>query len=133
MVLQRTATTTERGTNVASVDVAVIRCEGEMGEFELAHLGEELFRLGNRGCRRVVLDLSGVDHLDYRGLKPLASRARLLRTAGGDLKLAGLSSYLAAILRAAGVEEEFELYRNAQDAKAAFVHGPPLSLVREGR
>lgn len=115
---------------LAALDVAVLRCEGEMEEFALQHLSEELFRLANRGVRKVVLDLSGVDHVDYRGLKPLAGRARLLRSSGGDLKLCGLTPYLAAILRAAGVEDEFEMYRDADEAKASFADAAVVSLVR---
>lgn len=130
MALQRTATEKTSAAAATCHDVAVVRCEGEMGSMELAHLGEELFRLAHRGCHKVVLDLAGVDHVDYRGLKPLASRARLLRGAGGDLKLVGLSSYLAAIFRAAGVEEEFSIYPTTEAAKTAFVTAPALALVR---
>lgn len=120
MVLQRTTSLKGRGATLAQADVAIVRCEGEMGEFEMAHIGEELFRLSHRGYQKVVLDLSAVEHVDYRGLSSLASRARLLRSAGGDLKLAGLSNYLAAIFRAAGMEEEFEMYRTSEEAKLAF-------------
>jgi len=101
-----------------------------MGAMELAHLGEELFRLAHRGLRKVVVDLAKVEHVDYRGLKAVAARARLLRGAGGDLKLAGVSPYLAAIFRAAGVEEEFQMYESAEEAKLAFTDAPALLLVR---
>jgi anti-sigma B factor antagonist len=101
-----------------------------MGTMELAHLGEELFRLAHKGVRKVVVDLAKVEHVDYRGLKAMAARARLLRGAGGDLKLAGLSAYLATIFRAAGVEEEFQMYPSAEQAQLAFVDEPALSLVR---
>jgi anti-anti-sigma factor len=131
MALQRTANQrATSGTAVASLDVAVLRCVGEMGTMELAHLGEELFRLAHRGCHRIVIDLAGVDHVDYRGLKALAARARLLGGAGGGLKLAGLSPYLAAIFRAAGVEEEFAMYHSAEEAKLAFVTAGALAVVR---
>ena len=122
MALQRMAKTGVLETAAqVQADVAVIRCEGEMSDMELAHIGEELFRLSHRGYQRVVLDLSRVDHLDYRGLGPLSARARLLRAAGGDLKLAGLSPYLAAIFRAAGLEDAFESYGEVEDAKRAFL------------
>lgn len=130
MALQRTATEQTSAAAATGHDVAVVRCEGEMGTMELAHLGEELFRLAHRGCHKVVLDLAGVDHVDYRGLKPLAARARLLRAAGGDLKLVGLTPYVSAIFRAAGVEEEFKAYPTTELAKLAFVNAPALALVR---
>ncbi len=121
MALQRMAKAGIQEAAGVQTDVAVIRCEGEMGDMELAHIGEELFRLSHRGYQKVVLDLSRVDHLDYRGLGPLSARARLLRSAGGDLKLCGLSPYLAAIFRAAGLEDAFETYAEAEEAKRAFL------------
>lgn len=119
-----------RAAALAVADVATIRCEGEMGQFELEHLCDEVFRLTNRGRVKLVLDLAGVDHLDYRGLGALAARARLLRKAGGDLKLAGLSAYTAALFRAAGVDEDFEMYATAEDAKVAYAAQPALAVVR---
>jgi anti-anti-sigma factor len=130
MVLQRLTGQKARGATLTQSDVAMIRCEGEMGEIELAHVGEEIFRLCNRGYTKVVLDLSGVDHVDYRGLRPLASRARLLSSSGGGLRLAGLSNYLGAIFRAAGVEEEFDMYRTPEEAKASFISTASPAFVR---
>jgi anti-sigma B factor antagonist len=101
-------------------DVAVIVSEGEMGECELSVLGEELFRLAHLGRRRVILDLTRVVHVDYRGLRALAARARLLRAGGGDLKICGLSSYLRAIFRVAGVEMDFDIHADAASAHGAF-------------
>jgi anti-anti-sigma factor len=101
-------------------DVAVIVAEGEMGDCELTVLGEELFRLAHLGRRRVILDLTRVDHVDYRGLKSLAARARLLRAGGGDLKVCGLSNYVRAIFRVAGVEGDFDIHETAAAAHAAF-------------
>ncbi len=115
---------------VSSFEVAVMRCEGDVGEFELAHMNEELFRLAHYHCNKVILDLSGVEHVHYRGLRALALRARLLREAGGDLKLVGLSPYLVTIFCAAGVSEEFERYDSVDAAKAAFVNLPALAWAR---
>lgn len=130
MALERTVKLQGQGAAWAARDVAVLRCQGEMGELELAHVGEELFRLSVRGCHKVVLDLGGVDHVAYKGLEPLAARARLLRRSGGDIKLCGLSPYLAAIFRAAGVGEEFGLFRTVEEARQAFAEAPVLALVR---
>ncbi|MDR0967170.1 MAG: STAS domain-containing protein [Myxococcales bacterium] len=121
MALQRMTKTGVREAASVQTDVAVLRCAGEMGNLELAQIGEELFRLSRRGHQKVVLDLSRVEHLDYRSLGALSAQARLLRSMGGDLKLCGLSPYLAAIFRAAGLEEAFETYAEAEDAKRAFL------------
>jgi len=101
--------------------VITLCAEGELGEQQLVQIGEELFRLAHRGHYCVVLDLTDVSHLDYRGVRPLLSRAVLFRQAGGDIKLCGLSPYLRAIFRAAGARDDFEYFENAEKARLAFV------------
>jgi anti-sigma B factor antagonist len=101
-------------------EVLTMHVEGELDAQDMAEIGAELFRLAHRGYRRIVLDLGGVSHVDYRGVKPLAARAELYRRGGGDIKLCGVSAYLYDILRAAGVHEAFDVRGTAEDAKAAF-------------
>ncbi len=106
---------------VASGDrVETLMLEGELGAQELAQVSEELFRKLQRGVRQVVVDFGEVPHLDYRGVKPLMGRVAAFRRAGGDVKLSGLSPYLAAIFRAAGAHDTFEMYPHMNDARAAF-------------
>ncbi len=105
---------------VSSTRVETLMLEGELMEKDLARMCEELVRRMQRGLRNVVLDFSEVSHLDYRGVKPLRARAEVFRRAGGDIKLAGPSPYLAAIFRAAGAHDAFEFYPHMNDARAAF-------------
>ncbi|QSQ13677.1 MULTISPECIES: STAS domain-containing protein [Myxococcus] len=105
---------------VGAERVETLMLEGELDEQDLVKLCDELTQRMHRGMRQVVLDLSEVGHLNYRGVKPLMSRAEALRRAGGDLKLSGLSPYLAAIFRAAGAHDAFEIYPHMNDARAAF-------------
>ncbi|MBI3185521.1 MAG: STAS domain-containing protein [Myxococcales bacterium] len=100
--------------------VATIAIEGEVGARELSEVFEMLFRTVNRGVTRVVLDLGGVAHFHYRGVRPLLARAEVMRRAGGDIKLAGLSPYLHAIFRSAGAHQAFEYYAATEEARAAF-------------
>lgn len=95
--------------------------EGELGTRELKGLGEHIVRLARKGVRHVVVDLSDVAHIDYRGLKPLMDRATEFREFGGDVKLTGLSPYLAMILRVAGAHAVFECYREPSSVHEAFV------------
>ena len=105
---------------VSSARVETILLEGELLERDLIEVCDELTGRMQRGLRNVVLDFSDVSHLDYRGVKPLLARAEVCRKAGGDIKLSGLSPYLAAILRTAGAHDRFELYPHMNDARAAF-------------
>ncbi|HZH75470.1 STAS domain-containing protein [Archangium sp.] len=105
---------------VSSGRVETLMLEGELLEKDLTQVCEELVRRMQRGLRNVVLDFSDVSHLDYRGVKPLVARAEAFRKTGGDVKLSGLSPYLAAIFRAAGAYDAFEFYPHMNDARAAF-------------
>jgi anti-sigma B factor antagonist len=104
----------------AHADVHVIAAEGELGEREIVDLGDEMVRLACTSRCNLVLDLSAAHHVDYRQVRALAARARLLRSAGGDLKLCGLSGYLQAIFRASGLFADFSIHEDAADATRAF-------------
>lgn len=104
----------------AHADVHVIAAEGELDEEAVTALGDEIVGLACAGKQNMVLELSGVFHVDYRAVRLLAARAAFLRKTGGDLKLCGLSPYLAAIVRASGLYETFEIHEDAESAAAAF-------------
>jgi anti-anti-sigma factor len=106
--------------DVSGGRVETLLLEGELGEQELVQVCEELARRLQQGVRQVVVDFTEVGHLDYRGVRPLMVRAEGFRRAGGDIKLSGLSPYLAAIFRAAGAHDRFEMYPHMNDARAAF-------------
>lgn len=103
-------------------DVHVIAAEGELLEPQITELADETVRLSAAGRHNVVLDLSRVHHVDYRCIRQLAARARFLRAAGGDLKICGLSVYLASIFRAAGFYGELDIHDTVQSASAAFAY-----------
>ena len=112
---------------VATGRVETLMLEGELSEQDLLQLCDDLTRKLHRGVRQVVLDFADVGHLNYRGVKPLMARAEAFRRTGGDLKLSGLSPYLAAIFRAAGAHDRFEMYPHMNDARAAFaLKRPPF-------
>ena len=94
--------------------------EGELNARDLSHLGNHLVRLAAKGIRHVVVDLSDVGHLDYRGLKPLMDRAIQFKNYGGDIRLTGLSPYLATILRVAGAHTVFGCYREPTSVHEAY-------------
>lgn len=100
--------------------VETLMLEGELDVAALEQVCAELARKLQQGVRQVVVDFSEVAHLDYRGVRPLMARGELFRRAGGDIKLSGLSPYLAAIFRAAGAHDRFEVYPHMNDARAAF-------------
>ena len=100
--------------------VATLMPDHEIGVREWNELSRQFDRLERAGVVRYVLDFTDVSHLDYRTVRPLVERAERARELCGDLKLAGLSPYLAAIFRVAGAHTSFECFKDPIEAGAAF-------------
>jgi hypothetical protein len=83
-----------------------------------------MLRLLDQGCVWLVLDLTDVSHLDYRGVPWLVSQAEEYRLRGrGREARRACPAYLLAILRAAGAHDAFEIYSDAGDAREALSQG----------
>jgi len=76
-----------------------------------------------KGIRDLVLDFSGVAHIDSRGLGELVSTSVEIRKKGGSLKLIGLSSKsnqvlemtgLVTVFKSSATEQEFRKRRLAR-------------------
>ncbi len=92
--------------------------EGEINGLEMGDIAEMIFQLSADGVTQLVIDMSGVTHFDFRGVKPLMRRADVFRELGGDIKLAGLSPYVHAIFRSAGANDAFDYFATPEDAVA---------------
>ncbi|HKR85774.1 MAG TPA: STAS domain-containing protein [Terriglobales bacterium] len=98
----------------------VIGCSGRivLGEksAKLRHVVKEQLA----ECNQVVLDLSGVTHIDRTGLGTLAGLHTAARKAGGNIKLANVNPRLYDVLGVTRLLTIFELYNTAEDAAATF-------------
>lgn len=94
--------------------------DGEIGRDEMEEIGAMLLELSMDGVTDLVIDLKGVAHFDYRAVPALTRRAEVFRHLGGDIKLAGLSSYLFTIFQAAGAHDAFDFFADVKDAQQAF-------------
>lgn len=109
--------------------ILTVSLSGEIDLDGVNEIADMVFRLTHRGGGhvRLVLDVSQVTHVDYRGMGVLAARARLFRKAGGDIKWVGASSYLESLLKAAGVYLAFSFYPNEDAAREAFRPFPAVA------
>ncbi len=101
-------------------DVHVVSRGSSLDEEGMIALCDELVGLGCTGRHNLVLDLGGVDHIDYRGFRLLASCASFLRRSGGELKICNLSEYHQVLFRASGHYGDFEYFADAEAAAADF-------------
>jgi anti-anti-sigma factor len=87
----------------------------ECKQLELAF--DELLRGNNT---RVILDLSGVTKLDSGGLGKIVNCFSRLKTAGGQLRLAGASGMMEGVLKLAHADRFLKCYPTAREAAESF-------------
>lgn len=85
-------------------DEAVVSMAGTMEGPDFATLHDHLVGLLSRRRRRIVLDMSGVDHVSYRHAGMLAKEFDLVRSHNGQLSVAGVNGYVRDILVLAGLD-----------------------------
>jgi len=100
--------------------VTIISCQGRVlfGE-EAAALRQELKRALN-ASNHVVLNLSGVSYIDSGGLGTLVGVYSSARSAGADIKLAGIGERMRDLLQVTKLVTVFETYDSEQQAMTAF-------------
>lgn len=100
--------------------MAVISPEGKMVIGEPVESFEEtVVDLVDRGDHLMVVDLSKVTRIDSSGVGSLVSALRNCRDEGGDVRLCGPSDHLRKVLEMMGLEQVFEIDRDAEAAITA--------------
>jgi anti-sigma B factor antagonist len=105
----------------AAGDVTVVELSGRMtlgasGDAVEARLQE----LIQGGARRLVLDLSGVEALDSRGIKVLVRAYISVQKVGGELKLMRVPPRIHQVLQITRLLQVFEVYDDEAAAAGSF-------------
>ena len=74
---------------------------------------------------KIVLDLSGVDHVDSSGVGIIMMSYGKARKSGGDLRLAGVTGSVERILRTVSLDRIFHFYLTAAAAAEGFSVSAP--------
>ena len=103
-----------------SGDVFILHCEGRIvyGD-ECAVLRERVVSI-LPGSPKIVVNLAGVDHIDSEGLGMLVGHLVSAKNRGGELKLASPGTHVNDLLRRTNLDTVFAVYRNKDEAVAAF-------------
>jgi anti-sigma B factor antagonist len=96
----------------SSGGVSVVDLAGRLvvgaDEREIAALRNAISALLKAGHRDIVVNLSGLTHIDARGLGELARAMKTVHLAGGRLTLAAASPRIARILAVTKLDAAFE-------------------------
>ncbi len=94
---------------------SLMTLEGDLGEWDIAELGDAMDNLIKKGYRHMVLDLSRVSFMGANVLGALLNHWGQIRFRKGDLKIVGLSSRLMNLFKSMGAEKAFEIYADVNE------------------
>lgn len=100
--------------------IATLRLLGRLSDALEQKLLDEVSRLQEAGTHKIVLDCSGLDYLNSRGVSAFVSVIDDLRAAGGDLKLVLVRPEAALVLDRLGVSTLIQRFVTIDEALRAF-------------
>jgi anti-sigma B factor antagonist len=106
----------------ASRPVIVMQVPEQLYESEASAFRQELKNLLHRERPRIVLDCSGIKHIDSSGVEMLLLCMDEAMKRDGDVKLAAVAPGSAVILELMKVDRLFEVFDSAEEAVRSF-HG----------
>lgn len=122
----RVAVSEESGVVVFAPRAAV------MGEEDSTELHEKVRENVKAQKYRMVVDLSGVEWMNSRGLGFLIAALSTAMAAGGNLRLARVSPKVRQLLGIVGLVASFDMYESMEEAIGSF-NRPSSGEKRENR
>ena len=86
-----------------------VTVEGEVDVATAPALRDELYRLIDRGTKRIVVDLAGMDFIDSTGLGVFVGALKRSREGGGELELRSPKPAARKIFNITGLSSAFNI------------------------
>jgi anti-anti-sigma factor len=97
-------------------DAVVLRVEGRLDAATSPEFEKAFQQSINSECRRMIVDLEGVDYVSSAGLRVILVAAKTVRAGGGVLGLSGLRRTVKDTLEMAGFCALFPIYDSLEKA-----------------
>lgn len=104
---------------VGDVTILDLKGRARMGGTTVA-LHRSVHALLNEEKAQIVLNLSGVTHVDSCGLGEMVASYVTARAKGGDIKLLKVTDSLRELMSLTNLLSVFDVYENEQEAVASF-------------
>jgi anti-sigma B factor antagonist len=102
-------------------DIVVVRLLGNITVGSEGHLLEPYLKdLLAQGARKVIFDLSGVDHLDSSGVELIFACSSAIRAANGQLRLAGATKRVLRLFTITRLDSVLSFSPTVEEASAGF-------------
>lgn len=100
--------------------IAVIRPRGRLNMVSAPQFSTMVDELVTAGCARLVVDLSSTAFIDSSGLGALVASLKLVRRAGGDLRLAATTPQIDMVLHLTNLDRVLKPSLTVDAARALF-------------
>lgn len=102
-------------------DVTILVLSGEMlvDDGDVA-FSRKIGELINRGQLKLIVDLGAVTHIDSSGVGMMVAKAKAVRAAHGDMKLAHLTSRTQRLLSMMKLARVFETFEDEESAVRSY-------------
>jgi anti-anti-sigma factor len=103
-------------TSVTEDGIVLLEVEGEIDAHTAPGLKDTLTELLAQGHSRLVLNVSGVEHMSSAGLRVLLYAQREARQLGGEVRLFGANAQVRRVIELAGFETLLSIRDTRQEA-----------------
>ena len=103
-------------TSVTEDGIVLLEVAGEIDAHTAPRLKEALTELLAQGHSRLVLSVSGVEHMSSAGLRVLLYAHRELSQLGGEVRLFGANTHVRRVIELAGFEKLLSIRDTHQEA-----------------
>jgi len=96
----------------------VARVAGRLDAASAADFDRDVDGCLSRGTRKLVLDFSALDYISSAGLRSVLGAMKRLRSAGGEVVVAGIAGMVKEVFAVSGVDTLLSVKATADEAAA---------------
>lgn len=101
-------------------DIKVIKVVGELDALVAPKLKDRIAKLVEGDITKFIIDFEELVHINSLAMGILRGKLRIVKEAGGDIKLVKLNEHIKTIFEMIGLDEIFEIYTTEEEAVEAF-------------
>ena len=101
-------------------DIKVIKIIGELDALVAPKLKERISKLVEADTVKFIIDFEDLVHINSLAMGILRGKLKIVKNAGGDIKLIKLNDHIKTIFEMVGLDELFEIYETEEEAVSKF-------------
>ncbi|MGL5054163.1 MAG: STAS domain-containing protein [Fusobacteriaceae bacterium] len=101
-------------------DIKVIKIIGELDALVAPKLKDRISKLVEADTVKFIIDFEDLVHINSLAMGILRGKLKIVKNAGGDIKLVKLNEHIKTIFEMVGLDELFEIYETEEEAVNKF-------------